>query len=466
MKKRWTFLVFLLCLSLAFGLAACGGGEKDQTGGGGGDEIVDTDPGDQEKNTVSKVTIKTQPTQTEYWVGDTFSVEGGVITATFKDKTTKDIPMTDKEVTVAAVNMSNPTVSKTVKVTYGGKSASFTIKIKEKGGLVTFDYNYSGAPAAAEVQSEKDVVLTQEEAPVAEREGYTFDSWYTDKDCTVAYLFDGTVDADITLYAGWMEEGAIYYDVTYDLNYYGSAVSTYTQIVKSGEAAREIALEPERAEFRFEGWYADAEGTTAFVAEKSTVTADMTVYAKWTKTKTGSSTYKFEAENVDMTGQEGPGLSGSASGSAMIVKPKNEGVSDKVISYLYKNGLHVDFCLASSEDAVSTLKVYVASEFDFNLNSGMYKIKLINSANEEGAELDYAAVQMVKDGPVVCITISGVQLKEGANVISLVTANSSNPTGVEGSGTYQGTAPMIDCIEIETSAVVTWDGVKGLPKDN
>ncbi|WP_295620694.1 glycoside hydrolase family 2 TIM barrel-domain containing protein, partial [uncultured Intestinimonas sp.] len=35
------------------------------------------------------------------------------------------------------------------------------------------------------------------------RDGYTFDGWYTDADCTEAYDFETIVTADITLYAGW-----------------------------------------------------------------------------------------------------------------------------------------------------------------------------------------------------------------------------------------------------------------------
>lgn len=33
----------------------------------------------------------------------------------------------------------------------------------------------------------------------------------------------------------------------------------------------------------------------------------------------------------------------------------------------------------------------------------------------------------------------------------------------EGMGTYQGTAPMVDCIKLTTTAVVTWDANYNLP---
>ncbi len=460
MKKKRIWAALLLGFALIFSLSACGGNNEESHAGNSGSETVASGV-ESEEAKVSKITIKTNPEKTEYWVGDTFSVEGGVISVTYKDKSTEDIPMTHGKVKIAAVSMANPATSKTVKVTFGGKSATFTIKIKDVGGSVTFDQNYAEAAKTTE-KYEKNMPIAQPAPPV--RSGYTFDKWYTDAACTAAYDFDKISGGDLTLYASWKQNGASYVNFTYDLNYYGIAAQTYTQIVKSGEKSRTLAFTPTREEFSFDGWFTDAACSAGNAYTQSAVSADSTVYAKWTKTKTGSSVYKFEAENVDMSNQEGPGLSGSAGGAAMVVPTTNEGVSGKVVSYLYKNGLHVDFALACSEDATVTLKVYVASEFTFNLNSGMYKIKLTNSAARE-EELDYPAVELVKGAAVTCVTINNVPLKEGANVISLVTANSDNPAG-EGAGTYQGTAPMIDCITVETDAVVTWDGTKGLPKQN
>ena len=113
MKKKLLALVALLMsVTMAFGFTACGGdngGEiskppldnTDDTeipGNNFGDgEDDDPDDGDTpQTQAVSKVAVKTNPTLTEYWVGDTLSVEGGVLTVTFKDKTKKDVPMTSR----------------------------------------------------------------------------------------------------------------------------------------------------------------------------------------------------------------------------------------------------------------------------------------------------------------------------------------------------------------------------------
>ena len=474
-KKLITLVAALACATAALGLASCGvgGNDPDKLPLDNTDDtkvpgiiLKEEDPGDTEpdkpgQKSVSKIAVKTNPATTEYWVGDELSLEGGVLTVTYSDKSTEVISMTASGVTAGSVNMNVAAVSKIVRIEYGGKRTQFNIKIKDIGGVVTFDYNYTGAVSNSQ-KYEANKAIDAPHTPT--REGFTFDKWYADAACTVVYDFDKVNSGNLTVYAYWKDDSATYVDFTYDLNYYGIADREYTHAVVVGENSRALGFTPERGEFAFGGWFNDEACTSAYT--QGAVSANKTVYAKWSKTKQGSSVYKFEGENCDMSSQEGPGVSGSAGGSAMMISAKNPGISGKVVSYLYKEGLHVDFCLASSEDATVTVKVYLCSEFDFNLNSSMYKIKLINSANEVGAELDYAAVNLVAGAEVTCITISNVALRQGANTISLVTANSANPTGVEGAGTYKGTAPMIDCIEVETDAVVIWDGVKGLPKKN
>ena len=61
------------------------------------------------------------------------------------------------------------------------------------------------------------------------------------------------------------------------------------------------------------------------------------------------------------------------------------------------------------------------------------------------------------------IVIKGVSLNEGYNFIQLLTNNDRHPWGNPGEGTYQGTAPVIDCIKITSESVLTWDENYGLP---
>lgn len=408
-----------------------------------------------EDKKVGKVEILTEPNKVEYWVGEEFDPEGGVLLVTYKDKTTEEVSMTADGVELPKVK-TNSVGRKSVKVSFGGKNATFYVMVSEKGEEVTFSLNYDGAKAIVSA-ARKDKNIEPIAAP--EREGFGFAGWYADAECTVAYDFEAVVKEPITLYACWTENGAEYHTVSYSLNYYGVVPASYEQLVKDGESARALGLIPERAEFTFGGWFTDAACTAAY--EPAAVTADTNVYAKWDAQKSGSSQYVFEAEMTNLIGKEGPGMSGAASGASMIVKDATGlGASNgKFVSYLYKQGLGLEFYIASSEavnDAVLTLSV--AAEMDnINLTSETFLVKV------NGEAMPYDAISLPSGGKFAdSIVVKGVTLAEGANLIEVVTNNSVNPMG-EGMGTYQGTAPMVDCIKVDTTAVLIWDANHQLP---
>ena len=66
---------------------------------------------------------------------------------------------------------------------------------------VTFDENYTGAPALTTETVGKGTAVSKPEDPT--REDYTFTGWYEDQACTKLYNFDTLVVENITLYAGW-----------------------------------------------------------------------------------------------------------------------------------------------------------------------------------------------------------------------------------------------------------------------
>ena len=75
---------------------------------------------------VGKIAVAQEPTKMDYWVGEEFSAEGGVLLVTYRDKTTAEIPMTDENVKLPNVKTNTPG-RKAVKVTYGGKNVTFYI---------------------------------------------------------------------------------------------------------------------------------------------------------------------------------------------------------------------------------------------------------------------------------------------------------------------------------------------------
>ena len=77
--------------------------------------------------TLNKIAIKTKPTKLVYNVGDKVDTTGLVLTATYSDGTVKDIS-SDYTVNPTTLNTSG---AKTITVSYGGKTTSYTVTVNE-----------------------------------------------------------------------------------------------------------------------------------------------------------------------------------------------------------------------------------------------------------------------------------------------------------------------------------------------
>ena len=147
----------------------------------------------------------------------------------------------------------------------------FTLKIIP---VYTVTYNSNGGSAIAGQTVPYNTTATLPVAPT--RTGYTFAGWFSDAALTTPFVFATPVTADIMLYAKWT---ANTYAVTFTSNG-GSAVASQT-VAYNTTATLPVA--PTRTGYTFAGWFSDAALTTPFVFA-TPVTADITLYAKWTIT--------------------------------------------------------------------------------------------------------------------------------------------------------------------------------------
>jgi uncharacterized repeat protein (TIGR02543 family) len=116
-------------------------------------------------------------------------------------------------------------------------------------------------------------IITEPVAPT--RTGYTFGGWYKEAACTNTWNFaTETVTASVILYAKWTINQ---YTVTFN-SLSGSAVAEQT-IGYGGLITEPTA--PTRTGYTFGGWYKEAAGTNAWVFVSQTVTADVTLFARW-----------------------------------------------------------------------------------------------------------------------------------------------------------------------------------------
>ena len=411
---------------------------------------------DDDSKTVTSIEVKELPSKVEYFTKEEFNLEGGVILVTYEDGSTAELSMTSSQLEVNKPNTSK-TGSKNVGIKYRGKKTSFKISVAAKGLTVTFRLGSGAEDIQKNVT--KGAAVKAAEAPAWE--GHTFQGWYADEACTLLYDFDTAIENDTEIYAFWTDDSETYCTVCFDMNYYGCVKAQYPQIVKAGEKAQIPPFTPERADYAFLGWYADAEGQTAFDATAA-VTEDTMVYAKWEKTKTGVSAYSFEAEDVNLNQKAGPGYSGENAGISMIVTNKDvQASNEKFVAYQCRYGNSLEFNLASDGEADAVLYVRLAAEFsDMTLTPDIYEIS-VNGEPLQYKDISLTMAEGSQQGTFEDYLVGTVHLNKGENLIQLKTVN-HEALG----GTLTATAPIIDSIRVETEAVVIWDGAFGLPMKN
>ena len=460
--------------------------------------------GEYSTENVKKIAVSEKPDRMVYVIGEEFSPEGGVLSVTYNDKSVVEVPMTDPNVTFSSTAL-NAEGSKSIQVTFGKKSTRINVTVSASGFTVSFD---------AQDGKEPEKVMVAGGAAVAEpeitREGYTLEGWFTDLDYKEKFDFKSAINEDTTLYAFWKKDGAEYVDVTFDYDYYGVKLTKYTRPVEKGTAVAKPA-DPVRTGYKFDGWYvkaeedekaeaetkaaeekAEAETKAAEVkAETETKAAEgkaeeakeeaydfskpvdskLTLVAHWVKTVSGTQEYVFEAEDTDLTGKEGVGSSGVSTERSMIqfdadktLHPSNS----RWVGFLYKNGISLEFHFASDveiSDAKISLSLSTELPGKFTFDRNNYAIIL------NGTELSYRAftLELPKDAGLESKTpfetfeiATGAHIQKGENTLVLQVKNNTTIQGT----TYQAVGPMVDCVKIETEAVLGWDETKGLPAKN
>lgn len=142
---------------------------------------------------------------------------------------------------------------------------AFTVKFDANG------HGHATVPADQTVELNGKAVKPAD--PTAE--GYVFRGWYTTAACTTEFDFNTPIAADTTLYAKWDE----IYTVTFNVGGHGTAPAP--QKVENGGKATKPE-NPTAKGWRFDGWYTDEKCTAGYDFDKA-VTANTTLYAKWTQ---------------------------------------------------------------------------------------------------------------------------------------------------------------------------------------
>lgn len=462
MKKTIRLVCMLCMLVLMLGmLGACSKTPQNEAPKQGSTQQAQQEP----VVTITALAVKTMPAKTEYLLNEKFSAEGCVLTATFSDGTTKDIAIDEKGVEVTAPS-TDSVGKKNVAIRYEGQRATFQINVSKEKLTATFHYNADGLSDQTVTVEKGDKVAM----PAAqERENYEFGGWFSDEQCTIAYDFDSTVEQNVNIYAMWINKAATNYDFIFDLNQEGLEQGEIVQQVQEGQTAVRMSVDPTRVGYEFAGWYTEAEGGVEYDFA-APVTGSMSVYAHWNKTVSGEQTYVFEAEDTSLAGKSGPAFSGTAMETGMIVYDNKFGESnDRFVGYLYQRYNSLEFFINSDEAVTGvTLVARLSAEMrDYTYNMNNFVIS-VNGESLDYGDIVFTKVPKNSYSSVECLPFedyvisTNVTLKKGMNLITLMTDNDDKMAG----STLLAAAPLVDCIKLTTSAVLTWSETMGLPAAN
>lgn len=180
----------------------------------------------------------------------------------------------------------------------------------------------------------------------------------------------------------------------------------------------------------------------------------------------GSQLYTFEAEYVDCSEiGDTMGFSGGGSGTDIVAADLNNALGSNTennqgfyITCLYVPDLTVEFVINSDKavsDATLVARLSAEGGADFSISTNNYTVT-VNGEAIQYSPIQFRGVPALGSAlPFQNYTlIRNLSLQEGENVIRFITSNSDSL-----GGTTLARAPMIDNIQITTSATLTWEPV-------
>lgn len=197
------------------------------------------------------------------------------------------------------------------------------------GGSVTTSYTVTfdtqGGSKIDSIKVKRNSVVDEPEAPT--KDGYTFEGWYTDKECTEAYDFDTKVTKNITLYAKWTEETPDEPDEPTDPNEPENPdewENPFDDVDEGDWFYDEVKASVEN------GWFSGTTSTT--FSPDEAITRGMLVTVLWRMEDKPVVNYLMTFEDVDASAYYGEAVQWAASEQIVKGYSDTEFAPDKLIS--------------------------------------------------------------------------------------------------------------------------------------
>ena len=185
---------------------------------------------------VTSLTIATQPTKTNYYVGDTLNTAGLTLKATYNNGTTQTITSGFTCTPTALTSAGTQTVT----VNYGGKTATFAVKV-ELPVLPFVTLTFDPTDGVLDLADTPEKTVYRGEAygrlPEPTADGMVFLGWYTESGKRITSLTTCDLTGDTTVSARWAlasAEGWNFDEATGTLTLDGSgAMKEYTSAAEA-----------------------------------------------------------------------------------------------------------------------------------------------------------------------------------------------------------------------------------------
>lgn len=226
---------------------------------------------------VNFISVSSMPSKTAYYVGDSLDASGLQLKVVYNTGETQYISSGyDCQYDFSSAG------SKTVTVSYAGKTAAFSVTVSKRSFTVTYVAN-----GGAITSKSTGKTVTQENYQEGEvlfrdlsivKTGYSFAGWYTDSALTAKFSNTTMPSKNVTLYAKWTANS---YQITFNAN--GGSVSTSSKTAVYGNVIGTLPT-PVRDYYTFGGWYTSASGGTKVTSSTVMQTAGaVALYAHWTQ---------------------------------------------------------------------------------------------------------------------------------------------------------------------------------------